>query len=107
MSALGGQLFVDSNPSLPPGAEKSLESNLDRVLVEINPSLLGGVVGKFVETGLGIFLEGFVKLDIDFLGRPLWHAGKAGWVTGLAKLHCKICLDFLGVAMAVHKTIHN
>ena len=52
VSALGGPLF-EVNPSLPPGAEKSRESNLDRVRVEIKPSVLACAVGKFVETGLG------------------------------------------------------
>ena len=55
VTALGGILFVDINPSIPPGTEKSGELNLDRFLVEINPSALGCEVGKFVETGLGIF----------------------------------------------------
>ena len=55
VSLLGGPLFVDVNPSLPPGAEKSQESNLHRVLAEIKPSLLACAVGKFGKTGLGIF----------------------------------------------------
>jgi hypothetical protein len=47
-----GPLFVDS-PSLPPGAEKFCEANLDRVREEIK-SELGGAVLKFAGIGIGL-----------------------------------------------------